>query len=114
MITGLKDPDLFRQQCFIGGEWCDSESGETIEVNNPATDEVIGTIPRMGAVETRRAIAAGESAWGAWRSRTAKERSGVLRRWFELMLENQADLARIMTLEQGKPLAEAMGEVVCC
>jgi len=112
MISGLKDQSLFRQQCYIDGDWVGADSGEVVEVNNPATQEVIGTIPKLVADETRRAVEAADAAWPAWRAKTAKERSAVLRRWYELMLENQEDLARIMTTEQGKPLAEAMGEVV--
>ncbi len=112
MISGLKDETLFRQQCYIGGEWVGADDGAVVEVNNPATQQVIGSIPKLGADETRRAVEAADAAWPAWRAKTAKERAGVLRRWYELMLENQEDLARIMTSEQGKPLAEAMGEVV--
>nr|WP_277425482.1 aldehyde dehydrogenase family protein [Burkholderia multivorans] len=82
-----------------------------IEVTNPATAEVLGTVPRMGAVETRRAIAACEKALPEWRAKTGKERAAILRRWHELMLENQDDLAIIMTAEQGKPLAESRGEI---
>ncbi len=108
----LKDPSLFRQQCYIDGAWVDADSGETFPVNNPATGEVLGTVPKLGAVETRRAIEAANAAWPAWRAKTAKERSNILRTWFNLILENQDDLAVLMTLEQGKPLAEAMGEVV--
>lgn len=112
MITELKDNDLFRQQCYIDGQWVDADSGDAIPVNNPATNEVIGTIPKMGTGETRRAIAAAEAAFPAWRNKTAKERAAILRNWYDLMLENADDLARIMTTEQGKPLAEAKGEVV--
>jgi succinate-semialdehyde dehydrogenase / glutarate-semialdehyde dehydrogenase len=107
----LKDPSLFRQQCFIDGQWVDADSGETIAVTNPATGEIIGTIPKMGAAETRRAITAANAAWPAWRARTAAERSAILRRWSELLLANDEDLATLMTAEQGKPLAEARGEV---
>ena len=107
----LNDPKLLRQQCYINGKWVDADSGKTFEVTNPATGEVIATVPDMGADETRRAIAAADAAWGAWRSKTAKERAVVLRRWFDLMMANQDDLAAIMTAEQGKPLAEAKGEV---
>ena len=107
----LKNPSLFRQQCFIGGTWCDAEQGETIPVTNPATGEQLGTIPRMGAAETRRAIEAANKAWPSWRAKTAKERADILRRWYELMHQHADDLARIMTLEQGKPLAEARGEI---
>ena len=108
----LKDPTLLRQQCFVNGQWCDADSGETCAVTNPATGEKIGTVPKMGATETRRAIAAADAAWAAWRTTTGKERSAVLRRWNDLMLANADDLAMIMTVEQGKPLAEAKGEVV--
>ncbi len=111
MMSELKDQKLFRQQCYIGGEWVDADSGQTIEVNNPATGEILGTIPKMGSSETRRAIEAAEAAFPAWAAKTAKERAAIIRRWYELMLENQDDLARLMTSEQGKPLAEAKGEV---
>ncbi len=108
----LSDPKLFREQCYIDGGWADADSGAVIEVTNPATGEVLGTIPKMGGAETRRAIEAAEKAWPAWRNLLAKERANILRKWFNLILENQEDLARLMTLEQGKPLAEAKGEVV--
>ncbi|ELF6208261.1 NADP-dependent succinate-semialdehyde dehydrogenase [Pseudomonas sp. NBB] len=107
----LKNSYLFRQQAFINGEWLDADSGQTINVTNPATGEVIGTVPKMGTAETRRAIEAADKALPAWRALTAKERSAKLRRWFELMIEHQDDLARLMTTEQGKPLAEAKGEI---
>src|SRR5215470_13743688 len=107
----LKDPTLFRQQCYVDGKWADADSGKTIEVNNPATGEVLGTVPSMGATETRRAIEAANAAWPAWRKKTAKERANILRKWFNLMMENQEDLAVLMTAEQGKPLAEAKGEI---
>ena len=107
----LSDSKLFRQQCYINGEWLDADSGGTIDVTNPASGEVIGTVPKMGAVETRKAIEAANAALPAWRAKTAKERGAILRRWYEMMLENQADLAILMTLEQGKPLAEARGEI---
>lgn len=107
----LKDASLFRQQCYIDGAWADADSGATIDVTNPATGDKLGTIPKMGANETRRAIEAANAAWPAWRAKSAKERAVVLRRWQELMLENQEDLAVLMTMEQGKPLAEARGEV---
>ncbi len=108
----LKNQALFRQQCYIDGVWADADSGETITVSNPANGEAVGTVPRMGADETRRAIEAAEAAFPAWRAKTAKERSDILRRWFELMMEHQDDLAQIMTLEQGKPFEEARGEIV--
>src|SRR5476649_1360998 len=108
----LKDSQLFRQQAFIDGAWVDADNGQTIKVNNPATGEILGTVPKMGAAETRRAIEAADKALPAWRALTAKERANKLRRWFELLIENQDDLGRLMTLEQGKPLAEAKGEIV--
>jgi len=108
----LSDPKLFREQCYIDGRWEDADSGKAIEVTNPANGEVLGTVPNMGAAETRRAIEAAEKAWPAWRGLLAKERANILRKWFNLILENQEDLARLMTLEQGKPLTEARGEVV--
>ena len=107
----LSDPKLFRQQCYINGAWVDADSGETIDVTNPATGEKLGTIPKAGAAETRRAIEAANAAWPAWRAKTAKQRSAILRKWFELMMANQDDLGTLMTAEQGKPLAEAKGEV---
>ena len=107
----LKDTALFRQQAYIDGAWVDADSGQTISVNNPASGEILGSVPKMGAAETRRAIDAAERALPAWRDLTAKERSQKLRRWFELLMENQDDLGRLMTLEQGKPLAEAKGEI---
>jgi len=107
----LKDKSLFRQQCYIDGAWTDADDGATINVTNPATDEVLGTVPKMGADETRRAIDAANAAWPAWRARTAKQRADIIRRWFNLMLENQDDLGLLMTLEQGKPLPEAKGEI---
>ena len=107
----LKDPSLLRQQAYLNGEWCDADDGSTIDVTNPATGEVLGTVPRMGAEETKRAIAAADRAWSGWRKKTAKERSAVLRKWNDLMLANADDLALIMTAEQGKPLAESKGEI---
>ncbi|MEM4988436.1 NADP-dependent succinate-semialdehyde dehydrogenase [Collimonas sp. H4R21] len=107
----LKDPSLFRQQAYVNGEWCGADSGAMHPVTNPATGETIGSVPLMGAAETRRAIAAANEAWRQWRRKTAKERSIVLRKWNDLMLANLDDLALIMTVEQGKPLAEAKGEI---
>ena len=107
----LKNPSLFRQQCFINGVWSDADSGATIPVTNPADGKQLGVIPRMGSGETRRAIEAANAAWPAWRAMAAKERAVILRRWYELMHQHADDLARIMTLEQGKPLTEAKGEV---
>lgn len=108
----LKDATLFRQQSYIDGIWQNADSGMTISVNNPATGQALGAVPKMGAVETRRAINAADNALPAWRALTAKERATKLRRWFELIIENQDDLALLMTLEQGKPLTEAKGEIV--
>ena len=108
----LKDSALFREACYINGEWVGAGSNETMDVTNPATGEVLGTVPRLGVEETRRAIEAANDAWPAWRARTAKDRAAVLRRWYELMVDNQDDLARMMTAEQGKPLKESMGEIL--
>ncbi|MFD2367023.1 NADP-dependent succinate-semialdehyde dehydrogenase [Pseudoduganella sp. GCM10020061] len=107
----LHDPTLLRQQCYIDGTWLDADGGATIAVHNPANGELLGSVPRMGAAETRRAIEAASAAWPAWRKKTGKERAAVLRRWHDLMMENQEDLAALMTLEQGKPLAESKGEI---
>jgi succinate-semialdehyde dehydrogenase / glutarate-semialdehyde dehydrogenase len=111
MALKLKDPMLLREQCFIDAAWVPADDGATIAVSNPATAERLGVIPKMGAAETRRAIQAAARALPAWAARTAKERAGVLRRWFDLMLANQDDLAVLMTAEQGKPLAESKGEI---
>ena len=107
----LNDPTLFRQQAFIDGRWRDASSGETLGVTNPANGQQLGSVPKMGAEETREAIDAAARALPAWRALTARERATILRRWFDLMMEHQDDLARLMTLEQGKPLAEAKGEI---
>jgi succinate-semialdehyde dehydrogenase/glutarate-semialdehyde dehydrogenase len=107
----LTDPSLLRQQCYLDGAWTDADSGATLPVVNPATGALLGTIPRMGGAETRRAIEAADRAWVGWRAKTGKERAAVLRRWFDLMMAHQDDLATIMTAEQGKPLAEAKGEI---
>ena len=109
--VGLKDGDLFRQQCYIAGQWVDADSGETVAVTNPATGEQLGTVPKMGQAETARAIAAADEAWAGWRAKTAKERAALLMAWRNLLLENQEDLALLMTAEQGKPLTEARGEI---
>src|ERR1700726_2628701 len=111
MRFSLQDPDLFRRQAYIGGHWCDADSGATLEVNNPATGEILGSVPMMGTTETRRAIDAAKNAWGDWRRKPAKDRSALLRKWHELMLDNVEDLGKLMTAEQGKPLEEAKGEV---
>ncbi len=108
-MLNLKDPSLLKQQCYLNGEWV--SGSDTINVTNPATGEVIGTIPHLGQAETAKAIADANAAWPAWRKKTAKERSAILRKWFNLMIENQDDLAMILTAEQGKPLAEAKGEI---
>ncbi|HEY8244581.1 MAG: NAD-dependent succinate-semialdehyde dehydrogenase [Vicinamibacteria bacterium] len=110
-LPALKDPALLRQQCLVDGTWIDADGTRTFVVRNPATGRTIGTAPDLGAAETRRAIAAAERAFPAWAAKTAKERSNVLRRWFELMMANVDDLALILTTEQGKPLAESKGEV---
>jgi succinate-semialdehyde dehydrogenase / glutarate-semialdehyde dehydrogenase len=107
----LKDPSLLRQQSYIGGEWRNADSGATLDVRNPATGDKIGTVPKMGAAETRRAIEAAHAAMPAWARKTAKDRATILRKWYDLMLANLDDLATIMTAEQGKPLAESKGEI---
>jgi succinate-semialdehyde dehydrogenase/glutarate-semialdehyde dehydrogenase len=107
----LKDMSLFRQQCYIDGQWVDADDKTTLAVNNPADGLQIGTVPKMGAAETKRAIEAANAAWPAWRSKLAKERAVILRKWFDLMMANQDDLAVLMTVEQGKPLAESKGEI---
>jgi succinate-semialdehyde dehydrogenase/glutarate-semialdehyde dehydrogenase len=107
----LRDSDLFRQQAYIGGRWCDADSGESLKVNNPATGEILGTVPLMVANETRRAIEAAKDAFIDWSRKPAKERSILLRRWHDLIMSNVEDLGALMTAEQGKPLAEAKGEV---
>jgi succinate-semialdehyde dehydrogenase/glutarate-semialdehyde dehydrogenase len=107
----LKDPKLFREQCYLDGAWVAAESKKTFAVDNPATGEIIGNVPDMGVAETKRAIEAADKAWPAWRAKTAKERAAILRKWFDLMMANQDDLALILTTEQGKPLAEAKGEI---
>jgi succinate-semialdehyde dehydrogenase/glutarate-semialdehyde dehydrogenase len=108
----LESQDLFRQSAYIDGDWIEAGNGDVIEVFNPATGEKIGHVPKLGAAETRRAIAAADRALPEWRALAAKTRAAKLRRWYELIIENQKDLAAIMTLEQGKPLAEAQGEIV--
>ncbi|WP_413459201.1 NADP-dependent succinate-semialdehyde dehydrogenase [Herbaspirillum huttiense] len=111
MLQQLKDPSLLRQQAYLNGQWCDADQGGKHEVYNPANGSLLGSVPMMGAAETRRAIEAANAAWPAWKKKTAKERSVILRRWYELMMANADDLALIMTAEQGKPLAEAKGEI---
>jgi succinate-semialdehyde dehydrogenase / glutarate-semialdehyde dehydrogenase len=108
----LKDPKLLRELCFIDGAWVGADSGAALDVKNPATADRLGSIPNMGAAETRRAIAAAAAALPAWKARTAKERAVIMRRWFDLMVEHQEDLATLMTAEQGKPLAESKVEIL--
>jgi succinate-semialdehyde dehydrogenase/glutarate-semialdehyde dehydrogenase len=107
----LKDPQLLRDKAYINGEWANADSGATFEVTNPATGAVLARLPDMLEGETRRAIEAANAAWPAWAAKTAKERANILRKWFDLMMAHQEDLAVIMTSEQGKPLAESRGEV---
>ena len=107
----LADPGLLRDQAFIDGQWVDADSGETFTVENPASGETVADVACCGAAEARRAIEAAARAFETWRHTTVKERAALLRRWFDLMMENQEDLARILTAEQGKPLAEARGEI---
>jgi succinate-semialdehyde dehydrogenase / glutarate-semialdehyde dehydrogenase len=107
----LRDPDLLRTHAWIGGKWLDAASGATHAVVNPATRETLGTVPDMGAAEARRAVEAAAQAFPDWAARTASQRAAVLRRWYELMMANQEDLATLMTAEQGKPLAESKGEI---
>jgi succinate-semialdehyde dehydrogenase / glutarate-semialdehyde dehydrogenase len=111
MTLSLNDSELFRQQAYIGGRWCEADNGTSFQVTNPATGEVLGQVPDMGAMETRRAIEAAKAAWPGWRRKTAKERANLLRKWHDLMMANLDDLARLMTAEQGKPLAESKGEI---
>ena len=111
MTLKLQDPLLLRELCFIDGGWVPADDGGTIPVNNPASAQKLGVIPKMGAAETRRAIEAAARALPAWAARTAKDRALVLRRWFDLLLVHQDDLAMLMTAEQGKPLAESKGEI---
>ena len=111
MSMQIADKALLKTQAFINGEWVDADNGETLAVTNPANGEVIAEVAKCGAAETRRAIEAAEAAMVDWRQRSAKERAALLRKWFELMMEAQEDLAQILTAEQGKPLAEARGEV---
>jgi succinate-semialdehyde dehydrogenase / glutarate-semialdehyde dehydrogenase len=109
--VSLSDEKLFRQACYIDGTWVTARSNATINVDNPATGDVVGTVPKLGAAETRAAIEAADRALPAWRKKTAKERASALRKWFDLMMQHQDDLAKLMTVEQGKPLSESKGEV---
>ncbi|NDW06592.1 NAD-dependent succinate-semialdehyde dehydrogenase [Jiella pacifica] len=110
-MDAIETMTLLCQKGFVAGEWIGSDSGETLDVTNPATGETLGTVPAMGAPETRRAITAAEAAFPAWRRRTNAERAGLLMAWYDLMIENAEELALILTLEQGKPLSEARGEI---
>ncbi len=107
----LEDPLLLRMQGFINGEWVDANSGATVEVIDKGTNQVIGTVPDMGRAETKRAIETANAAWHEWAALTGKERGKIVRKWYELILENEMDLARIMTAECGKPLSESVGEI---
>ncbi|MBE1236134.1 NAD-dependent succinate-semialdehyde dehydrogenase [Phaeovibrio sulfidiphilus] len=111
MVLKLRDPDLFCRKAPVGGRWCDALSGQTLVVTNPATGQALGQVPLMGREDTLQAIGAAQAALPSWRALTARERSDILMRWYDLILEAREDLARIMTAEQGKPLAEALGEV---
>jgi succinate-semialdehyde dehydrogenase/glutarate-semialdehyde dehydrogenase len=108
----IQDQQLFREACYISGRWRPPVGNVTIRVDDPATGEIIGVVPKFGPTETREAIEAAAAVYPAWRKRTARERAAVLRRWYELILASQDDLARLMTLEQGKPLVESRGEVL--
>ncbi|MXR35389.1 NADP-dependent succinate-semialdehyde dehydrogenase [Craterilacuibacter sinensis] len=110
-MLNLKDPSLLKQQCYLNGDWLDADNGETIPVSNPATGEIIAQVPKMGRAEAERAVAAAADAFKLWKKKSAKERAVLLRRWFDLMMANQDDLGAILTAEQGKPLAEAKGEI---
>ena len=109
--VNLKDMRLFREACYVDGQWVQAASGATCNVDNPASGEIIGKVPKLSGVETRHAIEAANKAFPLWAARTAKERATILRKWFDLMMEHQEDLARLMTIEQGKPLTESRGEV---
>ncbi|MCT9979861.1 NAD-dependent succinate-semialdehyde dehydrogenase [Acinetobacter sp. I-MWF] len=103
---------LFHQQAFVAGQWCDADSHQSADIYNPATQEIIGSVPNMGKAEAERAIKAAVTGWAAWKNKTAKDRSIILKKWFELMIEKADELAFILTSEQGKPLAEARGEIL--
>ena len=107
----LQDPSLFKEQAYVGGQWIGADSGKTIDVSDPATGEHLGTIPNLGEAETARAVLAADEAFKSWRKKTGKERGQIMRRWFDLLMANQEDLAIIMTREQGKSLAESKGEI---
>ncbi len=112
MIMQLNELALFRQQAFVAGKWCDADHQQTSEILNPATLEIIGTVPNMGKAEAERAIEAAKEAWPLWKNKTAKDRSIILKKWFDLIITNADELAFILTSEQGKPLAEAKGEIL--
>src|ERR1700716_543071 len=105
----LSDPKLLRSQCYLNGQWLDAADGRRTPIRNPATGETLGSGPQLYGAVTRRAVEAAAAAFPAWAAQTAKQRAVILRRWFELMMANQKDLAQLMTAEQGKPLAEAAG-----
>src|SRR3954453_15496242 len=107
----LSDPKLLRSQCYVNGQWLDGPGARTIPVHNPASGATTGTVPQLDGAAPRRAIEAAAAAFPAWAAQTAKQRAVIMRRWFELMMVNQKDLAQIMTAEQGKPLAEAASEI---
>src|ERR1700681_3490612 len=111
-VPNLKDARLFRESAYVDGAWVEADSRARFEGDNPATGAVVGHVPNMGAAETKRAIAAAEAALPAWRALTAKERSRILRKWFDLIVANVDDLALLLTTEQGKPLAESKGEII--
>lgn len=111
-MLDLKNPSLLRKQSYVDGQWIDADSGNTFDIKNPATGEVVASIADLGADETRRAIEAADKAWPAWRDQTVKERAKILRRWYDLIIDNADDLAKILTVEQGKPLKEAKTEIV--
>ena len=103
---------LYRDKCFIDGEWLEADSKDTISVNNPASLEEVGTVPKCGREETKRAIKSANAAWPQWKSTSARERSNILKKWFDLIILNKEELAQIMTIEQGKPINESRGEIV--
>lgn len=110
MLT-LKDSSLFRTQCYVNGAWIDADSKAVMDVDNPATGKVVSSVPRFGAAETRRTIEAAHASWAAWRALTPKERGALLMAWHDLIQQHKDDLARILTFEQGKPVAESLGEI---
>ena len=107
----ITDSKFYRDKCYINGEWIGADSGETISVNNPATLKEIGTVPKCETAETKRAIEAANEAWPEWKAKSARQRSDILRKWFDLMIKNKEELAQIMTIEQGKPINESRGEI---